>query len=160
MHVDSGLPLSLQDTKVDTKIKLSALWITTMFLYVYGDYFELYVPGKLSSMIAGNMVPLGPVTQGMLVGTSTMLAIQAIMIFFSLVAPPPSNRMVNMICGLAFSAVVSMVITQGGWIFYKIFGIIEIALLLTIFCLAWKWPPHVHLSGQAQCNRTESTPAS
>ena len=129
-----------QNTKIDIKIKLSVLWIATMFLYIYGDYFELYVPGKLSSMLAGNMLPLGQVTQGMLVGTSTMLATQALMTFFSLVAPPPLNRLVNIICGLAFSAIVAAVITQGGWIFYKLLGVVEIALLLTISSLAWKWP--------------------
>lgn len=129
-----------QNTKIDIKIKLSVLWIATMFLYIYGDYFELYVPGKLSSMLAGNMLPLGQVTQGMLVGTSAMLATQALMTFFSLVAPPPLNRLVNIICGLAFSAIVAAVITQGGWIFYKLLGVVEIALLLTISSLAWKWP--------------------
>jgi hypothetical protein len=33
-----------------------------------------------------------------------------------------------------------MVITQGGWIFYKLLGIVEIVLLLTISWQAFRWP--------------------
>lgn len=86
------------------------------------------------------MLPLGPVTQGTLIGTSTMMATQAVMAFFSLVAPPSLNRWLNVIFGLAFSFVVAMVITQGGWLFYKLLGVVEIALLLALVWLAWKWP--------------------
>lgn len=140
MSTGPGLNRPLQNTKVDIKIKLSALWIATMFCYIYGDYFELYVPGKLSSMIEGKMLPLGPVSDGMLIGTSTMMAVQAVMAFFSLVAPPTLNRWLNVVFGLAFSFVVVMVITQGGWMFYKLLGVIEIALLLALVWIAWNWP--------------------
>jgi hypothetical protein len=140
MSTGASLKQSLENTKVDIKIKLSALWIATMFCYIYGDYFELYVPGKLTSMIDGKMLPLGPVTQGMLIGTSTMMAIQAVMAFFSLVAPPILNRWVNVVFGLAFAFINAMVITHGGWIFYKLLGVVEIALLLMLVWHAWKWP--------------------
>ncbi len=36
----------LEDFKVNVKIMLSALWTSVMFCYIYGDYFELYVPKK------------------------------------------------------------------------------------------------------------------
>lgn len=32
----------LEDQKVNVKTKLSALWASVMFCYVYGDYFGLY----------------------------------------------------------------------------------------------------------------------
>jgi hypothetical protein len=140
MRTGAAHDRSLENTKVDVKVKLAALWIATMFCYIYGDYFELYVPGKLSSMIDGKMLPLGSVTQGMLVGTSTMMATQAIMVFFSLVAPPHLNRWLNVVFGFLFSFIVTMVITQGGWVFYKLLGVVEIALLLILVWQAWKWP--------------------
>ncbi|MFL6675198.1 MAG: DUF6326 family protein [Massilia sp.] len=150
MSTDSSLVRPLHNKKVDIKIKLSALWIATMFCYIYGDYFELYVPGKLSSMIEGKMLPLGPVTQGMLIGTSAMMATQAVMAFFSLVAPPTLNRWLNVMFGLAFSFVVLMVVTHGGWIFYKLLGVVEIALLLALVWLAWNWPRHSLSSDESQ----------
>lgn len=140
MNITGGSVNELQDTKIDVKIKLAGLWAATMFCYLYGDYFELYVPGKLSSMLDGKMVPLGPVTQEILLGTASMLAIQSVMVFLSLVMKPIFNRWVNFIFGLVFATIVLLVITQGGWRFYKLLGAIEIALLLGIVWQAWTWP--------------------
>lgn len=133
---------SLQDAKIDTKIKLAALWAALMFCYVYGDYFELYVPGKLRGMLEGRMEPLGPVTQVMLFGTSLMLAIPGVMPFLSLVMRPGINRWVNITLGAFYTGIVLLAI-QGGWMFYKFFGIVEIGLSLAIIWYAWKWPSNV-----------------
>ena len=65
----------LSDLTIHTKLKLSALWASTMFCYIYCDYFQLYVPGKLKSMLQGEMEPLGAVTQEILMGTSILMAI-------------------------------------------------------------------------------------
>jgi hypothetical protein len=69
-----------------------------------------------------------------------MLAIQSVMVFLSLVMKPPFNKWVNLIFGLVFAAIVLLVITQGGWTFYKLLGAVEIALLLGIVWQAWTWP--------------------
>ena len=45
----------LIDSPVPTRFKLSALWASVLFLYLCGDYFELYTPGKLPAMLAGRM---------------------------------------------------------------------------------------------------------
>jgi hypothetical protein len=134
------LSAPLQDTKVDVKIKLAGLWASTLFCYIYGDYFELYVPGKLAGMLSGQMVPLGPVTQGVLLGTTIMLAVQCVMVCLSLLMKPALNRWVNVIFGLVCAAIVGAVITQSGWVFYQLLGVIEIALLLAIVWQAWTWP--------------------
>jgi hypothetical protein len=41
--------MGLDDIKIHVKLKLSALWASVMFCYIYGDYFELYKPGKLQN---------------------------------------------------------------------------------------------------------------
>lgn len=140
MPTPADVHTTLQNTPVDVKIKLAALWTATMFCYLYGDYFELYVPGKLSSMLDGKMLPLGAVTQEILLGTSLMLAVQAVMVFLSLVMQPTLNRWVNIVSGLLFATIVLAVITQGGWKFYRLLGAVEIALLLGIVWQAWRWP--------------------
>lgn len=113
-----------------------------MFCYLYGDYFELYVPGKLASMLDGKILPIGPVTQTILIGTSAMLALQSVMVFLSLVLKPRLNKWMNLIFGVVFAAIVLMVITSGGWVFYKLLGAVEIALLLGVVWYAWNWPRH------------------
>jgi hypothetical protein len=67
----SRVATQYKDTQVDVKVKLSGLWVSLMLCYIYGDYFALYKPGMLKAMLEGRMIPIGPVTQGLLVGTAT-----------------------------------------------------------------------------------------
>lgn len=128
-----------EDSKIDTKIKLAALWASITFCYIYGDYFELYTPGKLGSMLAGKMGPLGAVTQEILVGTSIMMAIPSLMVFLSLVIKPAVSRWINILFGTAFTIIMLLAI-QGTWRFYQFFGIVEIILTASVVWHAWKWP--------------------
>lgn len=129
----------LDDPKVNVKLKLAALWASLMFCYVYGDYFGLYVPGKLAGMLAGRMDPLGAVTQGVLLGTSAMMAVPALMVCLSLLLRPVPSRWANVALGLVYAAIMLMTM-PGAWTFYLIFGVIEVALSLAIVWTAWRWP--------------------
>jgi hypothetical protein len=132
----------LMDAPVSPRTKLSALWTSTMFCYVYGDYFELYVPGRLSSMLAGRMDPLGPVTPGLLLGTSTLLAMPALMVILSVLLPPTLSRWINIVAG-AFYSLVMVLVIRGAWSFYVLMGLIEITLTLSVVAVAWRWPRRI-----------------
>ncbi|NYZ63428.1 DUF6326 family protein [Luteimonas deserti] len=129
----------LQNCRVDVRIKLALLWVSTMFCFIYGDYFELYTPYKLTAMLDGRIGPLGDVTQGKLLGTSIMMTAPSLMAAFSVLSTPALCRWVNIVVATIFVAITVLVI-QGAWIFYVYFGIVEILLLLSIIWLAWKWP--------------------
>lgn len=129
---------TLEDFKVHVKFKLSALWAALMFCYVYGDYFGLYVPGKLQGMIAGSG-PFGPVSEATLVATSVLLAVPGLMVFLSLVLVPRWNRWLNIVLGL-FYVVIMLLTMPGAWSFYILLGSIEIALGALTIWYAWTWP--------------------
>ena len=128
----------LDDIKIHVKLKLSALWSSVMFCYIYADYFGLYVPGSLQRMLAGKMGPLGPVTQMVLLGTSVTLAIPSVMIFLSLALKPNVNRRLNIVLGLLYTMII--LITMWSWAFYIFYGVIEIALTGLVVWHAWTWP--------------------
>lgn len=128
----------LDDLKVHVRIKLSALWATLMFCYIYGDYFGLYVPGKLKGMLAGEG-PFGPVSQNTLIATSIMLAVPGIMVFLSLVLPPKLTRWLNIILAAAYIAIMALTM-PGAWSFYILLGAMEIAIGLLTIWYAWTWP--------------------
>ncbi|NQU49736.1 MAG: hypothetical protein HQ519_13880 [Planctomycetes bacterium] len=130
----------LSDITVHTKLKLSALWASTMFCYIYCDYFELYVPGKLDGMLQGEMGPLGPVTQGVLIGTSILMAIPSLMVFLSVALPARSNRVLNIVFGVFFTLVMALLTYTSDWYFYKFFAAIETVLTASVVWYAWKWP--------------------
>lgn len=129
----------LQDVQINIKFKLSALWVSVVLCYIYGDYFGLYVPGTLQSMIDGQMGPLGATTQGVLLFTSAMMAIPSLMVFLSLALKPKLSRWLNIIFGFIYTAI--MILSMiGAWNFYIFFGIIEASLTLLIVWHAWNWP--------------------
>lgn len=129
----------LQDFKVNVKLKLSALWASLVLCYLYGDYFGLYVPGSLQSILDGKMGPLGATTQGVLLFTSAMMAIPSLMVALSLLLKPAMSRWMNIVFGLVFTAIILMTM-PGAWHFYIFLGIIEATLTLIIVWNAWHWP--------------------
>jgi len=129
---------ALEDVKLNVKIKLAALWTSVMFCYIYADYFGLYVPGSLQGMLEGKMGPLGPTTQGILLGTSIMMAIPSVMIFLSLALKPILSRWLNIVFGVLFTLII--LITMWGWMFYTFFGAIEVMLTSAVVWYAWRWP--------------------
>lgn len=131
---------SLDDIKIHVRLKLGALWAATMSCYIYCDYFELYVPGKLQSMLDGRMDPLGPTTQGILFGTATMMALPSLMIALSLLLPAAICRWANIVLGLFYTAIMCLLVYQASWYFYKGFAALEALMTAAIVVYAWRWP--------------------
>lgn len=127
-----------ENIKVDVRFKLLALWCSVLFFYIYGDYFELYQPGKLQGMIAGRTAA-GDISQEVLLGMSAIMIIPSLMPFLSLALPARVSRWVNIGAGALYT-VIMMLVILGGWHFYVVFGLIEIALTLLIVWHAWSWP--------------------
>lgn len=129
----------LQRFNAPVELKLAALWAATMFCYIYGDYFGLYVPGTLAGMSAGRLGPLGPATPGILLAVTLMMAVPSVMVVLSLVLPPVIARWANVALGLAYTAIIAATL-PGSPLFYSVLGIIEMALTLGIAGLALRWP--------------------
>ena len=128
----------LTDAPVPVRLKISALWASVLFLYSYGDYFELYVPGKLRAMLAGRMA-LGAVSQAELLGMAVLMAIPSLMVGLTLLLPARLNRWVNLVLGLLYTGIMLLAI-QGSWSFYQFYGALEMTLTLLISWYAWSWP--------------------
>lgn len=129
----------LNEQKVNLRIKLALIWVSIMFCFIYADYFELYVPGKLEGMIQGLLGPLGPLNQTKLVGTSVLMIIPGIMITLSIIAKARLCRVLNLIVPVLY-IMVTIVAILDAWYFYILFGLTEIFLLSVLIWLAAKWP--------------------
>ncbi|MCA0176822.1 MAG: DUF6326 family protein [Proteobacteria bacterium] len=124
---------------LDTRLQLAALWTSTLACYVYGDYFLMYVPGKLAAMQAGQMGPLGAVSQTVLLGVTVLMLIPSLMVAGSVLLPPRTNRWANVVAGLAYTALMALIATTTEWHFYRLFAVVECLLTGTIVVLAWRW---------------------
>lgn len=72
----------LENPTVNIKIKLAALWTSVTFCYLYGDYFELYTPEKINSLITGENVLDSPTK---LLIAAIILAIPSVMVAASII---------------------------------------------------------------------------
>ena len=128
-----------RDVKINVRMKLSALWIALMLIYIYADILSLFKAGAIEKMMQGFMGPF-PVTQASLLSASILMIIPAVMVFLSLALKHKVNRWANIILGVLFTFVnISNLIGETSWIFYMSFVVVEIALTLLIVWFAWKW---------------------
>ena len=131
----------LENFRVPTPIKLALLWASLMSLYIYNDYFSMYVPGTIKMMSQGRMGPLGPAIPMVMVAVALLLAVPAVMIFLSAALPPVWSKWSNVVLGAAYTIVEVLTFT-GPQLFYKIVVAIEIAVTVLVVLYALRWPKH------------------
>ncbi|WP_434031154.1 DUF6326 family protein [[Pseudomonas] boreopolis] len=129
---------TLSDPPLSPRQKLSALWASLTFCYLYGDYFGLYRPGKLQHMLDG-AGPVGPSSQSSLLFVALLLAVPGLMVFLSLALPARFVRWFSIGLALFYAAFVALTM-PGAWWFYLAYSSIEIVLCLLIAGVAWRWP--------------------
>jgi hypothetical protein len=145
MNTTNGSPFGtnqktteMEDVRINVKMKLSALWITMMLLYIYADILSLFRPGQLEEMREGLMGPF-PVTQASLLVASILMIIPAVMVFLSLTLKPTVARWTNIAVGVLYTIVNMSNLIGEAWAYYIFFGIVEIVISLLIVWYAWKW---------------------
>ncbi len=123
---------------METRIKLAALWTSFMFLYIYVDYFHLYMPGTLEDMLAGKLWVF-KVTQVALLAGLASVTIPALMIFLSVVLRAKVNRWTNIIVATVYIPFTLFNLAGVAWIHMMFGAVVEVVLLCLIIRYAWKW---------------------
>jgi hypothetical protein len=132
-----------EDFKVNVRIKLSALWVSVMFCYIYGDYFSLYVPNKIQGFISGENMLDSPIK---LFAATILMVIPSLMIFLSILLKPKLARLLNIIFGIIYTAIMLLIAATTlapWWAFYVFLALVESVITVVIVWQAYKWPRHV-----------------
>jgi hypothetical protein len=138
-----------QDTRIDVKLVLSALWIAMLIVFAYGDIFGLFRADVLRAALDGRMAATGvPVDQAVLVVTVAYILVPTLMVVLSLVFRPRVNRIVNVVVAVVYAVSIIASCIGETWGYYLIASAVEVVLLVAIVRAAWTWP------------RTQVTPAS
>ena len=139
MHTLKTQQNSLEDIKVSLKGKLATLWASFMFLYIYVDYFSLYMPGKIGDILAGKVFVFD-ISFVFLMIAMTSVSIPALMIFLSAALPAKVNRRANIIIATVYIPYTLFNLAGEAWM-HMVFGaFVEVVLLCLIISYAWKWP--------------------
>jgi hypothetical protein len=129
----------LQDLKVNVKIKLAALWVTLLLIYIYVDIFGLYKPGVIEDILRGKVWEF-EISQGWALGALLLMMIPSLMVFLSLILKAGVNRWVNIIVAILYIAVGIGTTIGETWAFYIVGHVVGIVVLLVIVWTASRWP--------------------
>jgi hypothetical protein len=140
MRTSERINNNLEDIRVNIKIKLSVLWTSVTLFYLYGDYFELYVPQKVEGLYSGEHLLDSPIK---LLLASVLLAIPASMVLLSILVRPGLSRWLNIIFGVFFTGIMLLIAftSFSTWrSFYFFYALLESSITSLIVWYALKWP--------------------
>ncbi|TAH08862.1 MAG: hypothetical protein EAZ13_02470 [Sphingobacteriia bacterium] len=139
MNTQKISPNALEEIQVNVKLKLATLWAGFMFLYIYVDYFHLYMLGSIKEILAGKVFVFH-ISYVFLLIAMIFVAIPTLMIFLSVVLPASINRWTNIIVAAVFIPYMLFNLVGDAWVHMYFAAALEVFLLFLIICYAWKWP--------------------
>jgi Family of unknown function (DUF6326) len=139
MNTQKSPQNALEDIKVGVKLKLATLWASFMFLYIYVDYFHLYMPGTIKDILAGKVFVFD-ISYVFILIAMIFVAIPTLMIFLSVALPAKVNRWTNIIVATVFIPYMLFNLVGEAWVHMYFAAAIEVILLCLIIRYAWKWP--------------------
>lgn len=123
---------------VNVRVKISGLWASILFVFIYVDYFSLFRADVRADIEAGEIAGF-TINQAFLLATTAYIVIPSLMLFLTLILQPRINRIGNIALAIIYALTV-IVGAIGEWNYYILGSIVEIALLAAIVYFAWTWP--------------------
>lgn len=131
---------ALEDERVPLRLKLSALWASVMFLYIYVDVLAFFKPGTIDDILVGRVWEFD-ISQPWALASLVLMTIPALVVFLSLTLPAGAARWTNLVVGSLYVLVsIFNVVGESWWAFYWFGAAVETVLLLVIIRSAWTWP--------------------
>jgi hypothetical protein len=86
----------LEDFTVNVRIRLAALWVALLLIYIYVDIFSSYKPGTIQDILLGKVWGFEISQASVLPGLALMM-IPSLMVFLSMILKAGVSRLVNII---------------------------------------------------------------
>lgn len=121
---------------MDTRAKISTLWVVVMMNMIYADILGFLGEGVLEEMISGYAGEI-KLTETLILIAALMVEIPIIMILLSRILKYKINRIVN----IAAACFTILFIIGGGSLAWEYIFIasVETILMLCIIWIAWNW---------------------
>ena len=129
----------LNEFKANTRLKITGLWTTLVLLYIYCDIYSTFRTGHLEEAMAGKMGPF-EVSQVTLAILGTLMIPPALMVAVSLFAKAKVVKWASIVVGALYTLVNIGNLAGETWLYYWMYGILELAITIFIVIVAAKWP--------------------
>ena len=123
---------------VNTRLKLAAMWSSFMFLYIYVDYFHLYMPGSIQEIHRGKVFVFD-IDPLYLLASLISVSIPAMMIFLSIGLSARLGRWINIIVSLVYIPYSLFNLLGVAWVHMFVAAALEVSILLLVIRCAWAW---------------------
>jgi len=127
-----------EPSNVNVRIKISALWTSMLFVFIYVDHYSFFRADIRADIEAGKIGGF-TINQSYLLVVTAYIAIPALMVFLSLILRPGVNRIANIALGVIYALTI-IAGAIGEWNYYILGSLIEAALLAGVVHYAWTWP--------------------
>ena len=117
----------------EVKIKLSALWVALMLIYLLGDVLRIMSGDVTPGEIEGEKV-----SQGMWLGMAIIMLVPIVMVVLSVILNYPVNRWVNIIVAAIVVLFNIVALPYASAFDNFLIGVSFVINALTIW-FAWKW---------------------
>ncbi len=118
---------------LDTRILLSALWVTVLLIYLYGDVLRIY-SGDFARMTEGK-----PFSGVQWLGAAVLMLIPILMVFLSLVLPQDVARWANIIVAVGFFLFVLIDVRSYPSAYDKFLLLVSLVFNVITIGYAWNW---------------------
>lgn len=128
------------ESRIDVKLRLSAMWTTMVLIFAYVDIFSLYRADVLEAALDGRMATTAfVVNQNFLMATLGYILVPVLMITLSVVLRARVNRIVTIVVALVYALTIIASCIGETWGYYLAGSAVEIVLLLAIVATAVRW---------------------
>lgn len=130
-----------RDSRIDTKIVLSALWAAMLIVFAYGDILGLLRADVLRAALDGRVAATGLVVDQLFLGASAAyVLVPVLMVILALTLPARLNRAANIVVAVLYGMSIVASCVGESWIYFLLGSAVEVVLLSAIAVKAWTWP--------------------
>jgi len=118
----------------DLRIILSTLWVATMLTYLLGDVLRIFSGDFIAGEISGIKA-----TQQMWMMAALLMLIPIVMVVFSMLAPYPLNRWVNIAAAVVLFLVNIAGVPGYPGLYDKFLIVVSLGFNVLVIWVAWNW---------------------
>lgn len=142
MTTRTAAPTQLDSRPLPVQARLSAAWMTLVYLVLYIDYFHLYQPGEIDSIRNGVIFEF-EISGALMSIFFVIIGIPGLMVLLSATLPARANRITNIAVTLIYIPI--MIFNAAGAtpdyaVYYALTIGVELAIMAYILRASIAWP--------------------